>query len=294
MVERRWSLHGGDRKLRPFCGLRERERDMNTPAKWTAARIKGMKGKGKIVCLTAYDYSTARLVDEAELHLILVGDSLGMTMLGYESTLPVTMEDMLHHTAAVARGTKHAMVVADMPFLSFQVSIEQAIDNAGRLVKDANADAVKIEGGAFRVPVVRALVDNGIPVMGHIGLTPQSVRAIGGYKVQGKSSKAAETLKADAEALADAGAFALVLECIPMAVAEEITSTVGIPTIGIGAGPQCDGQILVVHDMLGMYGQLTPRFVKRYADVGGRMKNAFAAYKEDVEDGRFPGPEHCY
>lgn len=263
-------------------------------AKWTANRIRALKSKGKIVSLTAYDYSTAKLMDEADVQLILVGDTLGMTMLGYDSTIPVTMDDMLHHTAAVARGVEKALVVADMPFLSYQVSVEQAVDNAGRLIKNGCADAVKIEGGSFRGPVVTALVDNGIPVMGHIGLTPQSVRATGGYKVQGKKPDDAARLKEDALALEKAGAFAVVLECIPAELAAEITRALQIPTIGIGAGPDCDGQILVVHDLLGLYPKLTPRFVKRYADIGGRMKNAFIAYKEDVEDGRFPGPEHCY
>lgn len=267
---------------------------MDASEKWTVTRIRKRKGKGKIVSLTAYDYATARLVDEAGIHLIIVGDSLGMTVLGYESTIPVTMDDMRHHAAAVMRGVKRALVVADMPFLSFQVSIEQAVDNAGRLIKEAGADAVKIEGGAFRAPVVRALVENGIPVMGHIGLTPQSVRAMGGYKVQGRSDEDAQRLKEDAVALEEAGIFSLVLEGMPATLAAGITSAISIPTVGIGAGPDCDGQVLVIHDLLGMFGDFQPRFVKRYANLGDDMRRAFETYRREVEDGTFPGEEHCY
>ena len=262
--------------------------------KWSVDRIRKLKGKGKIVSLTAYDYSTAQLVDAAGMNLIIVGDSLGMTMLGYDSTIPVTMEDMIHHTRAVARGAKSALIVADMPFLSYQVTLDQAVDNAGRLIKDAGADAVKIEGGAFRAETVRHLIANGIPVMGHIGLTPQSVRAFGGYKVQGKSGEAADQLKADAVALAEAGVFSLVLEGMPAALASDITAAIDVPTVGIGAGPGCDGQVLVVHDMLGMFSKFTHKFVKRYAELGEAMRNAFAAYKQEVEHGTFPSDEHCY
>jgi 3-methyl-2-oxobutanoate hydroxymethyltransferase len=233
-------------------------------------------------------------VDEAGLHLIIVGDSLGMTVLGYDTTIPVTMEDMLHHTRAVMRGVRHSLVVADMPFLSYQVSLDQAVDNAGRLIKDAGAAAVKLEGGAFREPVVRVLVSNGIPVMGHIGLTPQSVHAFGGYKVQGKTRDQAAQLKQDASVLEQAGAFSIVLEGIPAALAGEITASVSIPTVGIGAGPQCDGQVLVIHDLLGLSGDKTPRFVKRYADLGAAARAALAQYKQEVEQGAFPGKEHCY
>lgn len=262
--------------------------------KWTVDRIRKLKGMGKVVSLTAYDYSTAQLVDEAGIQLIIVGDSLGMTMLGYDSTIPVTMEDMIHHTRAVARGAKSALIVADMPFLSYQITPEQAVDNAGRLIKDAGADAVKIEGGAFRADTIRHLIANGIPVMGHIGLTPQSVRAFGGYKVQGRSGAAAEQLQADALALTEAGVFSLVLEGIPAELAEDITRAVVVPTVGIGAGPGCDGQVLVVHDMLGLFSKFTPKFVKRYAELGDAMRNAFASYKREVEDGTFPADEHCY
>ncbi|MFH0953174.1 MAG: 3-methyl-2-oxobutanoate hydroxymethyltransferase [Verrucomicrobiota bacterium] len=266
---------------------------MNERVKWTAPRIKALKGKGKVVSLTAYDYSTARIVDEAGFHLVLVGDSLGMTMLGYENTLPVTMEEMLHHTAAVARGTKYALVVADMPFLSYQVSVAQALENAGRFLK-IGADAVKVEGGAFRAPTVRALVENGIPVLGHVGLTPQSLQALGGFKVQGKKPREADQIVEDAKAIEAAGAFAIVLEAVPAALAPEVTAAVGVPTIGIGAGPGCDGQILVVHDILGTYGDFRPKFAKRYAELGAEMRKSFEQYKKEVEDGTFPGPEHCY
>jgi len=261
---------------------------------WTASKIKASKGRQKLVCLTAYDFSTARLIDEAGIELVLVGDSLAMTMLGYDTTLPVTLEQMLHHTAAVVRGVKSALVVADMPFMSYQVSPEQAIANAGRFVKEAGAGAVKVEGGAFRAPTIRALVENGIPALGHIGLTPQSIRELGGYTVQGRRPEQAEQLLADAQALEKAGAFAIVLECLPPALAEEITAIVGVPTIGIGAGKGCDGQILVTHDLLGLYSGHTPRFVKRYADLGAEMRRAFAAYRHEVENGVFPGEEHTY
>lgn len=262
--------------------------------KWTADRLRKQKGQGKIVSLTAYDYSMAQAVDAAGIQLIIVGDSLGMTMLGYDSTIPVTMDDMVHHTKAVVRGVESALVVADMPFLSYQVSLSDAVAHAGRLIKEAGAGAVKIEGGAFRAETIQHLIANGIPVMGHIGLTPQSVRAFGGYKVQGRTGEAAETLKADAQRLADAGIFALVLEGIPAPLAEEITQSIAVPTVGIGAGPACDGQVLVVHDLLGLYSDFTPKFVKRYADLGAAMRTAFAAYKAEVEDGTFPGDEHCY
>ena len=262
--------------------------------RWTASSIRALKGRQKVVCLTAYDYSTARLVDEAGIQLVLVGDSLAMTMLGYETTLPVTMEQMLHHTAAVVRGVKGALVVADMPFMSYQVSVEQAIRNAGRFIKDAGAGAVKIEGGAVRVPTVRALVENGIPVLGHVGLTPQSIRGMGGYKVQGKKTDDVKRLLSDARELEKAGVFALVVECVPSAVGAAITAAVGVPTIGIGAGKDCDGQILVTHDLLGLYSDLAPKFAKPYASLGAEMKKAFESYKCEVETGVFPGKEHTY
>ena len=262
--------------------------------KWTTSRIRDAKGQQKLACLTAYDYATATLIDGAGVPLALVGDSLAMAMLGYTTTLPVTMDEMLHHTAAVVRGIKDALVVADMPFLSYQVSLEQGIANAGRFIKEAGADAVKVEGGAFRAPLVEALKQNGIPVLGHIGLTPQSIKQVGGYKVQGRAPEQVAQLLADAAALEAAGCFALVLECVPEPVGQQLTAAVGIPTIGIGAGRYCDGQILVTHDMLGLHSTLTPRFAKRYAELGATMTAAFGAYKAEVEAGTFPSDEHAY
>lgn len=261
---------------------------------WTASRIKATKGKQKLACLTAYDYSTALIIDKVGIELILVGDSLGMTVLGYSTTLPVTMEQMLHHTSAVVRGVKNALVVADMPFLSYQSSIETALFNAGRFIKEAGAGAVKIEGGSFRASLIQTLVQNGIPVLGHIGLTPQSVCEFGGYKVQGRDAVSARNLLEDAMLLEQSGVFAIVLECIPSALAGEITKSVKVPTIGIGAGAECDGQILVVHDMLGLYSDITPKFVKRYANLGDEMKKAFETYKDEVKTGKFPTDIHSY
>jgi 3-methyl-2-oxobutanoate hydroxymethyltransferase len=267
---------------------------MTNKVKWTATRIKAQKGKKKISCLTAYDYTQAKFVDEAGIELILVGDSLAMTVLGYADTLPVTMDEMLHHTRAVVRGVEQALVVADMPFMSYQVSADQAVFNAGRFLKDAGAGAVKIEGGAERVSLVKRLVKNGIPVLGHIGLTPQSIKETGGYKIQGKTTEAAEQLIADAKALAKAGVFALVLECVPEDLGKVITDAVCVPTIGIGAGRGCDGQILVVHDLLGMFTGKSPKLSKRYAEVGKAMKDAFEAYRSEVQDGLFPGEDNVY
>jgi 3-methyl-2-oxobutanoate hydroxymethyltransferase len=267
---------------------------MSDRTRWTAPKIAALKGREKIIALTAYDFSMARLLDEAGVHLLLVGDSLGMTVLGYENTLPVTLDQMLHHTAAVARGARRALVATDMPFLSYQVSPEQAVQNAGRCLKEAGAAAVKIEGGEFRAPTIRALVQNGIPVLGHIGLTPQSLQALGGYKVQGKTPPEVEQLLADARAVERAGAFAIVLEAIPPDVARKITDAIAIPTIGIGAGPHCDGQILVLHDMLGLSGDFKPKFVKQYTNLGADIRKAVEQYRKEVADGTFPGPEHCY
>jgi 3-methyl-2-oxobutanoate hydroxymethyltransferase len=263
-------------------------------SKWTADRIRGLKGASKISALTAYDFITAQALDSAGIQLALVGDSLAMTVLGHPTTLPATMDQMLHHTAAVARGVTEAMVVADMPFMSYQISAEQALANAGLFVKEAGADGVKLEGGAVRADTVRALVRNGIPVLGHIGLTPQSIRQMGGYKVQGKREDEAERLMADAHALAEAGVFAIVVECVPRALGRELTQAVAVPTIGIGAGPDCDGQILVTPDLLGLTQAPYPRFVKRYADLGDRMRQAFRDYRQEVEGGAFPAEEHCY
>ena len=262
--------------------------------KWTAAKIKTLKGERKIAVLTAYDALTASLVDGAEIPMVLVGDSLGMTVLGYETTLPVSMDEMLHHTAAVSRGVEHALVIADMPFMSFQPSIEMGLENAGRFIKEADADAVKVEGGAVRTELIEALVGNGIPVLGHIGLTPQSIKAMGGYKVQGKTSEQARQLMDDAMAVEQAGAFALVLECVPAELGEMISSALTIPTIGIGAGAGCDGQVLVFTDLLGFSTKPAPKFVKKYADLNPLIVEALAAYKAEVESGAFPADEQTY
>ena len=248
----------------------------------------------KLTMLTAYDYSTAKLMDEAGVDSILVGDSLGNVVLGYEDTVSVTMEDMIHHGAAVARGAKEALVVIDMPFMSYQTSVYDAVVNAGRLMKEGRANAVKLEGGVEVAPQIKAITQAGIPVCAHIGLTPQSINAFGGFKVQGKTEAAAQKLIDDALAVQDAGAFAVVLECVPEKLATLVTEKLDIPTIGIGAGAGCDGQVLVYQDMLGMYSDMVPKFVKQYAQVGTQMKEAFAAYRKDVADGTFPAPEHTF
>ncbi|MBE5876323.1 MAG: 3-methyl-2-oxobutanoate hydroxymethyltransferase [Lachnospiraceae bacterium] len=250
--------------------------------------------KEKLTMLTAYDYSTAKLMDEAGVNAILVGDSLGNVILGYEDTISVTMEDMIHHGAAVSRGTKSALVVIDMPFMSYQTSVYDAVVNAGRLMKEGRAGAVKLEGGREVCPQIKAITEAGIPVMAHLGLTPQSIHALGGFRVQGKSEEAARKLLEDAKAVEEAGAFAVVLECVPAKLAELITEELEIPTIGIGAGNVCDGQILVYQDMLGMFSDFTPKFVKCYANVGEVMKNAFESYRKEVQDGMFPKKEHEY
>ena len=261
----------------------------------TVSTFREQKAKGeKISMLTAYDYSTAKLMDEASINGILVGDSLGMVVLGYEDTLPVTMEDMIHHTAAVCRGAKNTLVVGDMPFMSYQVSVEEAVYNAGRLTKEGRCQAVKLEGGASVCPQIRAITNASIPVMAHIGLTPQSINAFGGFKVQGKSEEAAKKLLEDAKAVEEAGAFAVVLECVPAKLAELISKSISIPTIGIGAGAGCDGQILVYQDMLGLFSDFTPKFVKKYANVGEMMTQAFRDYIADVQEGSFPAPEHTF
>ncbi len=262
----------------------------NTAATFAAAKAKGEK----LSMLTAYDYSTAKLEDESGINGILVGDSLGNVVLGYEDTVSVTMEDMIHHGAAVARGAKNALVVVDMPFMSYEVTVEGAVRNAGRLMKEGRAGAVKLEGGVRVAEQIRAIVKAGIPVMGHIGLTPQSINVFGGFKVQGKSEEAARALLADAKAVEEAGAFAVVIEAVPAALAQMITDAVSIPTIGIGAGAGCDGQILVYQDMLGMFSDFTPKFVKRYANVGEVMREAFANYAAEVASGAFPTEEHTY
>ena len=248
----------------------------------------------KAVMVTAYDYTTAKIMDESGVNMILVGDSLGMTMLGYEDTLSVTMEDMIHHSAAVARGTKEAFLVTDMPFMSYQTSVYDAVVNAGRLMKEGRANAVKLEGGSEFVPHVKAIVNASIPVVGHIGLTPQSVNAFGGFKVQGKDEEAAKKLIADAKALEAAGACMIVMECVPAKLAKLITEELSIPTIGIGAGRDCDAQVLVYQDLLAMYGGFRPKFVKVFANVGEQMREGMKAYIEETKSGAFPAEQHCF
>lgn len=263
--------------------------------KTTVATLKEKKLAGeKVTMLTAYDYSTAKLMDNAGIEMLLVGDSLGNVILGYENTLSVTMEDMIHHTSAVARGAENAMVVADMPFMSYQTSVYDAVVNAGRLIKEGHAHAVKLEGGKSVCPQIRAITEASIPVVAHIGLTPQSVNAFGGFKVQGKDAENAERLIEEARAVQKAGAFAVVMECVPAKLAEYITSQVSITTIGIGAGAGCDGQVLVYQDMLGMFSDYKPKFVKKFADVGSIMTQAFSDYIKEVKDGTFPAEEHTF
>lgn len=254
---------------------------------------KKQKGE-KITILTAYDYSTAKLIDEASVDVIMVGDSLGMVVLGYDSTLPVTMEDMLHHTRAVVRGVNRAMVVGDMPFLSYQINVEEAVENAGRFLQEAGAHAVKLEGGRPMVETISRIVDVGIPVMGHLGMTPQSVHKFGGFRLQGKTESDAERIFNDAKALEQAGVFAIVLELVPTELAKRITEAVSVPTIGIGAGPHCDGQVLVTNDLLGLYGEFHPKHAKKYANLSDVMLEAFKSYVEEVKAGKFPGPEHSF
>lgn len=262
----------------------------NTVATFREAKQK----RERLSMLTAYDYSTAKLMDEAGVNSILVGDSLGNVILGYENTISVTMEDMIHHGAAVARGARNALVVVDMPFMSYQTSVYDAVVNAGRLMKEAHAGAVKLEGGEEVAAQVEAIVKAGIPVVGHLGLTPQSIHAFGGFKVQGKTEAAARKLLSDAKKLEEAGVFAVVLECVPEKLAKMVTESISIPTIGIGAGKECDGQVLVYQDMLGLFSDFTPKFVKRYAEVGEIMKEAFRAYIREVADGNFPEEKHGY
>jgi 3-methyl-2-oxobutanoate hydroxymethyltransferase len=263
--------------------------------KVTSTTVRNMKRRGeKISMLTAYDYPTALCIDEAGIDMILVGDSLGMVVLGYDSTLPVTMEVMLHHTRAVSRAVQRAMVIADLPFLSYQCSPDDAVRNAGRMLQEAGAQGVKLEGGREFAEATRRMVAAGIPVMAHLGLTPQSVHQLGGYRVQGKDDAGARRILEDARILEEAGAFSLVLECVPATLAAEITAALGIPTIGIGAGSRCDGQVLVLHDVMGMFERFTPKFVKKYAQVNALMKEAAQAYITDVREGAFPGPEHSF
>ena len=261
----------------------------------TVATLQQQKLDGdNITMLTAYDYSTAKLVDECGVNTILVGDSLGMVMLGYEDTISVTMEDMIHHTAAVTRGAKNALVVGDMPFMSYQTSVYDAVVNAGKLMKEGRCQAVKLEGGASVCPQIKAITEASIPVVAHIGLTPQSVNAFGGFKVQGKSEADARRLIEEAKAVEAAGAFAIVLECIPAKLAKLITESVSIPTIGIGAGADCDGQVLVYQDMLALFSDFKPKFVKHFANAGEVMKQGFTEYIKEVKEGTFPAAEHTF
>lgn len=263
--------------------------------KLTIPDIVAMKAAGeKITVLTAYDVSFARLIDAAEIEVVLVGDSLGMVVLGYNSTVPVTMEEMLHHARAVGRGVARALLVGDMPFMSYQTGEHDALVNGGRFLKEAGCDAVKVEGGVEICPVVRALVRAGVPVMGHIGLTPQTAGQLGGYKVQGKDVASARRLLAEARALEEAGAFAVVLECVPALLAQVITREIGIPTIGIGAGVHCDGQVLVSHDLLGMFEKFVPSFVKAYANLAPQIKAAFTSYRDEVKGGSYPDADHSF
>jgi len=261
--------------------------------KVTTLTFRQKKERGEpITMLTAYDYPTAVAMDRAGVDSILVGDSLAMVVLGYENTLPVTMEEMLHHARAVSRGAKSALLVGDMPFMSYQVSAEEALRNAGRFLQQAGMDAVKLEGGRERADAVRAIVGAGIPVMGHIGLTPQSVHQLGGFRAQGKTASAAKRLLEDAQLLEEAGAFSLVLESVPARLAEYISKQISIPTIGIGAGAGCDGQVLVTHDLLGLFDRFTPKFVRKYANLHEVMDKAFTDYVEDVASRQFPSVEH--
>ncbi|SFP90474.1 3-methyl-2-oxobutanoate hydroxymethyltransferase [Lachnospiraceae bacterium XBB1006] len=255
---------------------------------------KQKKEKNKITMLTCYDYSTAKLIEEAGIETVLVGDSLGQVVLGYENTISVTMEDMIHHAAAVSRGLKDTFLIVDMPFMSYQTSEYDALCNAGRLMKEGHANAVKLEGGVTRKRAIKAIVEAGIPVCAHIGLTPQSVHAMGGFKVAGKTEEAAQRLIEDAKAVQEAGAFMVVLECVPAKLAEYITDLLEIPTIGIGSGAACDGQVLVYQDMLGMFDDFVPKFVKHFANVGTQMKEAFRAYSDEVKAGTFPTEAHTY
>lgn len=268
---------------------------MSGRRKITVNTLMDMKDRGeRIVMLTAYDYQTALIEDEAGVEMILVGDSLGMVVLGYENTLPVTVDEVIHHVKAVSRAKPKAMLLGDLPFMSYQAGVEDAVRNAGRMLKEGGAEGVKLEGGRRMEAVIRAILDADIPVMGHIGLTPQSLHRLGGYRVQGKSPEAAAFLVEEAKFLEEVGCFSMVLEGIPWALAKQITESVSIPTIGIGAGVHCDGQVLVVNDMLGMKEDFSPKFLKQYGDVGKTMAKAFAEYVADVKDGKFPTDDHSY
>ncbi|MCL7486676.1 MAG: 3-methyl-2-oxobutanoate hydroxymethyltransferase [Desulfobulbaceae bacterium] len=263
--------------------------------KCTVKDIMAMKGQGrKISMLTAYDAAMARMLDDGGIDILLVGDSLGNVLLGYDSTVPVTMEEMLHHARAVSRGRVRALVVGDMPFGSYQAGLAEAVTNGVRFMKEAGCDAVKLEGGEEMCDVVRALTRAGVPVMGHVGLTPQTAGQLGGFKVQGRDIESARKMVADVKALAEAGVFGVVLECVPGELAAIVTRSVDVPTLGIGAGPECDGQVLVINDLLGMFGKFTPSFVKQYVKLAPQITGAVAAFRDEVENGIFPAPEHTF
>jgi 3-methyl-2-oxobutanoate hydroxymethyltransferase len=263
--------------------------------KVTIFDLQAKKRRGEpITMLTAYDYPTALLVERAGIDIILVGDSLGMVVLGYEGTVPVTMDEMIHHAKAVRRGASSPFLIGDMPFMSYQASISQAVANAGRFLQEAGMDAIKLEGGRGMVPTIKAIINAGIPVMGHIGLTPQSASLLGGFKVQGRDAASAKAILDDALALEEAGCFAILLEAIPDRLGKAITERVSIPTIGIGAGPHCDGQVLIFHDLVGLFEGFKPKFVKQYANLFAEIGQALERFKEDVEEETFPAPEHCY
>lgn len=273
--------------------MSEQNEPQTSRKKITTSTFRMKKQRGELITmLTAYDYPTALAIDQAGIDSILVGDSLGMVVLGYQTTLPVTMSDMLHHCRAVSRGARYALLIGDMPFMTYQADPTDAVRNAGRFLQEAGMDAVKLEGGRERLDAIRAIISAGIPVQGHIGLTPQSVHQFGGFKPQGRDALAARRLLEDAVLLQDAGCFSLVLESVPARLAAFISKQLQIPTIGIGAGAGCDGQVLVTHDLLGLFDRFTPRFVKKYANLHGVLSEAFAAYKVDVKAGSFPGPEH--
>ncbi len=268
---------------------------MSERGKVTVPMLQEMKHRGeKITMITAYDYPTAVLVDKAGIDIVLVGDSLAMTVLGYDTTLPATMDIMITHAQAVTRGCKHAFVLGDMPYMSYQPSVETAVRNAGRFMAEAGCDGVKLEGGVAMADRVKAIVDAGIPVMGHLGLTPQYVSMLGGFKVQGKDALVAKRILDDALALEEAGAFAVLLECVPARVSKLITERLSVPTISIGAGPDCDGQVLIFHDMFGLFPKFTPRFAKQYVDVGAIILGGLGQYVKEVREGTFPEPKHCF
>jgi len=278
-----------------WCLVMTKNDEPTAESKWGIRELRRLYRAGdKIVAMTAYDAHTARLADESGIHLILVGDSLGMTMLGYVNTIPVTLQQSLHHSAAVVRGVKRAVVIGDMPFLTYQVTPEETLHNAGRYMQEACVDGVKLEGGQSLAPTIKRLVSAGVPVLGHIGLLPQAVLAQGGYRIHGRTSEEADSLLADARAVQDAGAFAVVVEGLPTELGRRITGELTIPTIGIGAGPDCSGQIQVVHDLLGLFEEFVPRHAKQYVDLGAQMRKAFAAYLRDVSSGTFPDEEHSF